>query len=158
MSMDKSQALITFLQTCPTIQGNPLFFNFGKVEDNATQVMTKSDDIALHKPYVDGSILKRFTFSIDIFKSVAYNSIVGNLSDENMTEFQEVQAVLDWINAQDKLRNYPVFDTTDFIEKMETLTVKPDLVGVDTTMTPAMAIYRITIRIDYVDKSECLWN
>lgn len=156
--MDKSQAVLNFLQTCPTIQKNPLFFNFGSIEDNATQAIIKSDDVALHRPYIDGSAYRRFTFSIDSFKSVAYNPVVSGKPDENLEGFKEVQALLDWINAQDKIHNYPVFDNEFFIEKMKTLTSKPDLVGVDTTQTPSMAIYRISIQIDYIDKSDCLWK
>lgn len=156
--MDKSQAVLAFLQTCPLISADPLFFNFGNIEDNAHQAIIRSDDIALQKPYVDGSVLKRFTFSIDNFKSVAYNPVVNNLPDENLDGFKEVQAILDWINSQDKLHNYPIFDSVYFIEKMETLTTKPDLVGVDTEVTPAIAIYRISIQIDYIDNTDRLWN
>lgn len=156
--MDKSQAVLEFLQTCPVIQANPLFFNFGNVQDNAHQTITRSDDVALHRPYVDGSVQKRFTFSIDSFKSVAYNPVVEGLSDENLEDFQDVQAILDWINDQDSLHNYPLFDSEFIIEKMETLTTKPDLVGVDTTLNPPMAIYRISILIDYIDTAHRIWK
>ena len=156
--MDKSQAILTFLQTCPTIKENPLFFNFGDIKDNANQTIFQSDDKALDRPYIDGSVLKRFTFNIDSFKAINYIPVANGLMDENLEGFQEVQNILDWINAQDKLRNYPDFDSKCFIDKMKTLTSKPDLVGVDTTQTPAMAIYRISIQIDYIDKSDCVWN
>lgn len=156
--MDKSQAVLNFLQTCPVIQQNPLFFNFGNVQDNAHQTSTRSDDVALHKPFIDGSVSRRFTFSIDSFKSVAYNPVVEGLTDENLEDFQDVQSILDWINAQDVLQNYPAFDPEFIIEKMETLTTKPELVGVDTTTTPPMAIYRISIQIDYIDNSQRMWK
>lgn len=156
--MDKSQAVLEFLQTCPVIQANPLFFNFGNVQDNAHQTITRSDDVVLHRPYVDGSVQRRFTFSIDSFKSVAYNPVVDGLTDENLEDFQDVQAILDWINDQDNVHNYPAFDSEFIIEKMETLTIKPDLVGVDTTMNPPMAVYRISIQIDYIDISQRLWK
>lgn len=156
--MDKSQAVLQFLQTCPTVQANPLFFNFGNVEDNANQAIIRSDDVALHRPYIDGSVLRRFTFSIDSFKSVAYNPVVQGLSDENLEDFQDVQAILDWINTQNDLRNYPQFDTEYIIESMETLTTKPELVGVDTTLNPPMAVYRISIQIDYIDNSNRMWK
>jgi hypothetical protein len=41
---------------------------------------------------------------------------------------------------------------------METLTTKPDIVGVDTSSNPPMAVYRISIQIDYMDNSKKLWN
>jgi hypothetical protein len=156
--MDKSQAVLQFLQTCPTVQTNPLFFNFGNVEDNAHQAIIRSDDVALHRPYIDGSVLRRFTFSIDSFKSVAYNPVVSDLSDENLEDFQDVQTILDWINTQNDLRNYPQFDSVYVIESMETLTTKPELVGVDTTLNPPMAVYRISIQIDYIDNTHRVWH
>lgn len=156
--MDKSQAMIEFLQTCPTILANPLFFNFGDIKDNAYQAMTKADDIYLQKPYIDGSVQKRYTFSVDSFKSVAYNPVVQGLTDENLSDFKEVQDVLDWINAQDDTRNYPNFGNDCLIEKMQTLTTKPEILGVDNSANPPLAVYRISIQIDYIDYSKRLWN
>ena len=156
--MDKNQSMIEFLQTCPIIKNNPLFFNFGTVEDNAHQANTKSDDVSLHRPYVDGSVAKRYTFSIDSFKTVAHNPVVQGYSDENITELEEVQKVLDWINDQDDLQIFPDFGSDCFVEKMTTLTTRPELVGVDTSSNPPMAIYRISIQIDYIDNSKKLWN
>jgi hypothetical protein len=83
---------------------------------------------------------------------------VQGFSDENLTDLDEVQKVLDWINEQDELQNYPDFGSDCPIEKMETLTTKPDIVGVDTSSNPPMAVYRISIQIDYIDNSKKLWN
>ena len=156
--IDKNQAIVTFLQSCPVIQSNSLFFNFGTVEDGATQATVRSDERALNKPFIDGSVLKRYTFILDNFRSVAYNPIVSGLSDENVDDFATVQSILDWINTQNDLGVYPVFGSDYTIEKMETLTDKPDLVGVDTSLNPPMAIYRISIQIDYIDKTKRIWN
>ena len=38
--MNKNQAMLDFLQTCPIIRDNPLFFNFGKVENNEDFIVT----------------------------------------------------------------------------------------------------------------------
>jgi hypothetical protein len=156
--MDKNQSMIEFLQTCPAIKNNPLFFNFGSIEDNAYLANTKSDDKSLHKPFIDGSVERRYTFSIDSFKSVAHNPVVQGYSDENLTELEEVQKVLDWITEQDELQNFPDFGNDCTVEKMSTLTTKPELVGVDTSSNPPIAVYRISIQIDYIDNSKKLWN
>ena len=156
--MGKNKSMLEFLQTCPTIKNEPLFFNFGNITDNALLANTKSDDISLHKPFVDGSVSRRFTFSVDNFKSVAHNPVVQGYSDENLEDFEEVQKVLDWINEQDELQNFPNFGNDCIIEKMSTLTLKPELVGVDTSSNPPMAVYRISIQIDYIDTSKKLWN
>lgn len=159
---NRTPAIIEFLQTCPAIIDNPLFFNFGNMEDNAHQIITKSDDISLQRPYIDGSILKRYTVSIDSFKSVAYNPIIAEESeqgvtfyiDENSTEFAEVLELLDWINEQNELHNYPDFGTDCIIDEMKVLTNKPEVMGVNTSLNPPMVIYRITLQIDYLDNSK----
>ena len=157
--MDKNQLMVEFLQTCPTIKDNPLFFNFGNVEDNAHQLTIISDDVAVQKPYIDGSVLKRYTCSIDSFKSVACIPILpGSNTDENIEDFAEVQGLLDWINEQNDLSNFPKFGDKTEIEEMKTLTAKPQLIGVESSLNPPMAIYRITIQIDYIDNTKRLWN
>lgn len=156
--MDKNQLLVEFLQTCPTIKDNPLFFNFGNVEDNAHQLTINSDDVALQKPYIDGSVLKRYTCSIDSFKSVACIPILEVGADENIEDFAEVQSLLDWINEQGETFNFPNFGENIAIEEMKVLSTRPVLIGVESSLNPPMAIYRITIQIDYIDNTKRLWN
>jgi hypothetical protein len=149
--------MLDFLQTCPSIRDNPLFFNFGKVENNAHQANMRSDDVSLHRPYIDGTELKRYTFQLDSFKSVAYNPVIQGLTDENLEDFNEVQSLIDWVNEQDDAHNYPAFKDC-VIDKMRSISSKPELVGVNTTMSPPMAVYRITIQIDYLDTSKQMWK
>lgn len=156
--MDKNQLMVEFLQTCPTIKDNPLFFNFGNVEDNAHQLTINSDDVALQKPYIDGSVLKRYTCSIDSFKSVACIPVLEVNTDENIEDLAEVQNLLDWINEQGENFNFPNFGESISVEEMKTLSAKPVLLGVESSLNPPMAIYRITIQIDYIDNTKRLWN
>lgn len=155
--MDKNQAMLDFLQTCPAIRYNPLFFNFGKVENNAHQANMNSDDVSMHRPYIDGTEQKRYTFHLDSFKSVAYNPVIQGLPDENLDDFNDVQNLLDWVNEQGELKNYPAFENC-IIDKMRCLSTKPVLVGVDTTLNPPTAVYRISIQIDYLDISKQVWQ
>lgn len=150
--------MIDFLLQCPSIRDNPLFFNFGNIEDDANQAITSSEDVALRRPFVDGSISKRFTFSIDSFKSVAYNPIIQGYSDENIEGFNEVQDFIDWINEQGDVGNFPNFGENYLIEKMETVSETPTLLSVETSLDPVMAIYRVTIAVDYIDFSKRIWN
>ena len=135
-----------------------MYFNFGTVVDGAHQFTSRSDDVAASRPYVDGSIQKRFTFYLDNFKSVSYNPIVATTTDENLEEFGEIQSILDWVNAQDDLQNYPDFGEHAIIDKMSTTKWTPEMIGVDTTKDSPIAVYRIAIRIDYLDTSKRLWS
>lgn len=155
--MNKNQAMLNFLQTCPAIRDNPLFFNFGKVENGAHIANVKSDDVSINRPYIDGTEAKRYTFRLDSFKSIAYNPVIEGLPDENLEDLEDVMTLLNWINEQDELKNYPAFDNC-VIDKMRSLSTRPELVGVDTTLSPPTAVYRISIQIDYLDTSKQVWN
>lgn len=158
--MDKNQAVIDYLFQCPTIANNPLFFNFAKAEDNNKQLLTVANDKVIQKPYIDGSVLKKFTFTIIDYRSVIYQALVnapGYIS-ENVEEMLDVQSIIDWIEEQDDLRNYPNFGDKCIVEKVEALTDSPNLNGVDTSTTPALAKYSVSLRVQYLDTSKVIWN
>ena len=159
-SVDKNQAVINFLMTCPQISSNPLFFNFINAKDNNKQFVTTGNERTIHRPYIDGSVLKRYTFTIIDFKSIAYNAIVNasGYPDENVEEMLEVQDIIDWIQEQSDNRNYPDFGNDCIIEEMNVLTDNPNLNGVDTSVQPMLAKYSISIQIDYLDISKQIFK
>jgi len=158
--MDKNKAVVDFLLTCDYIKDNPLFFNFGEAKSDNKQIVTIANDVRVNTPFIDGSVRKRYTFTIVDYKSVAYKAIPRRegASDENMENAFEAQQVIDWITEQAELRNYPNFGTDCTIDKMEAVTDQPNMNGVDRAMTPALAKYSISIRIDYIDYSKTLWK
>lgn len=156
--MDKNQAMVNFLQTCPTIQNNPLFFNFGQIRNNAHQISINSDDVSLNQTYVDGSVLKQYTFNLDSFKSVAVNSVIAGRVDENVDDLADVQSVLEWVQEQSDNSNYPDFGEDCIIDTMYPTTNKPQLISLQEDSTPNMAVYRITIQIEYLDISKRIWK
>lgn len=159
-SIDKNQAVIDFLLDCPAIAYNPVFFNFLKAEDENKQIITQANDTLLNERYIDGSVKKRFTFSIIDFRSVAYQPIpkIAGYASENVEELVDVQGIMDWVNEQADLEHYPDFGETCLIDSMSTTAENPNLDGVDTSVTPALAKYSMAIRIDYIDKSKSICN
>lgn len=159
-NIDKNQAVIDFLLTCPAIQDNPLFFNFLNAKDDNKQLVVTGNEKSINKAFVDGSVQKRFTFTIIDYKSVAYQAIVNSpiLVNENVQEVFETQGIIDWISEQNDSRNFPNFGDDCIIEEMHTLTDNPNLNGVDTSVSPALAKYSISIQIDYVDTSKMIWR
>lgn len=159
-NIDKNQAVIDFLLTCPAIQDNPLFFNFLNAKDDNKQLVVTGNEKSINKAFVDGSVQKRFTFTIIDYKSVAYQAIVNSpiLVNENVQEVFETQGIIDWISEQNDSRNFPNFGDDCLIEEMHTLTDNPNLNGVDTSVSPALAKYSISIQIDYVDTSKMIWR
>lgn len=158
--MDKNQAIIDFLLTCPTIQSNPLFFNFINAKDKSKQIITGAVDNSVNENYIDGSVKRRYLFSIVDFCSISYQSIpkVPGLSTENVADLKLVQDLLDWINQKGDEGTYPDFGEDCIIEEMHTTTDTPNLNGTDTSVTPALAKYSISIQIDYLDTSKMLWK
>lgn len=164
MAVDKNQAVIDFLLTCYQIRSNPLFFNFLNAKDGSKQIITQSNDKALNHNYVDGSVMKRYTFSLIDFRSVAYQAIpvVGTTlevySTENVEELFDIQGIMDWVQEQADARNFPDFGDDCIIEDMKTTTENPNLNGVDTSVSPALAKYSMSIQIDYLDTSKVIWK
>lgn len=158
-TIDKNQAVIDFLVGCPTIQDNPLFFNFSKEEDNNKSVITESNDKAVTKPYIDGSVLRRYTFTIIDYKSVAHNAIIkqAGYSNENVEDIKDLQDIIDWINLQADARIFPNFGEDCEMDKMYTTTDNPEFNGVDNVVAPQLVRYSVTIVIEYIDNSKRIY-
>lgn len=158
--MDKNKVVIEYLLTCPAIQNSPLYFNFIEAKDGATQLITVTEDTATIQTFLDGSVRQRYTLELITFKSISSNAIVktGNYPNENIEDVKEVQDLMDWINEQEKLKNYPNFGTGIMVEKIETTTDSPRLMGINTELIPPLAMYSVSIRIEYIDETKCIWN
>lgn len=159
--VDKNKAIINFLLECPAIQNSPLYFQFINAKDDNKQIVTVGNDRLLHRPFIDGSVEKQYTFTIIDFKSISYNAIPKSLSvgtNENVEEMFEVQSIIDWVDEQAELRNYPNFGDDIIIDNIRALSDNPNLNGVDTSIQPALAKYSVSIQIDYTDNSKVIWN
>lgn len=157
---NKEQAIIEFLMECPAVAQNPLFFNFINAKDNNKQIITLANDKSLNQSYLDGSVLKRYTFTIVDFKSITYNALVNvaGKTNENVEDYLDVQGIIDWIQEQEELKNYPNFGTNYKIQEIKALTDNPNLNGVDTNTKPSLAKYSISVQVDYLDNSKVIWN
>lgn len=158
--MDKNQSVIDFLMTCPYVAENPVYFNFTEAQDNSKSIITVANDRAINTAYIDGSIQKRYTFTIIDFKSIIDQAlpVVAGYVSENVADVFDVQSLIDWIEEQNDNKNYPNFGDKCFIEEMSTTSETPNLNGIDSQETPNLAKYSITIVIDYIDKSKCIWS
>lgn len=158
-SIDKNQAVVDFLMTYEDIQTIPLFFNFINAKDNNIQFLTSSNDKDLNKQFIDGSVLRRYEFSLLITKSITDMAMVnGVLTNENVEDIADIQKVMDWINEQNDLQNFPNFGDKCVVEEMHTLSDNPSLDGINTEVSPALAMYSMAIRIDYIDYNKVIWS
>lgn len=158
--IDKNQAVIDFLLQCPDIANSELYFNFINAQDDNKQIITESNEKFSNRTYIDGSVLKQYTFILIDFKSITDSALVliQNYQNENVVDVSDVQALINWINNQNKLRNFPDFGEDCEIQSIETTSENPNFEGVNTEVTPILAMYSISIRIEYIDNSEKLWR
>lgn len=158
--VDKNQAVIDYMLQCPQINENALYFNFGEAKDNNKQIITQGNDKAMNKPYIDGSVLKRYTFTLFDFRSIAALAVPKGFAytSENVEEILDVQSIIDWIAEQEELRNYPNFGEDCIVEGIKAITDNPNLNGIDTSVSPALARYSISIQIQYLDTTNQVWK
>ena len=161
MDNDKNIAMVKFLLQCPTIQQNPLFFNFADEEDGNNHFISERD--TKKTVYIDGSTLKQYTFTIASYSSVSHNAVVDDIEndiilDENIENMAKVQEILDWINTQADNLYFPDFGPDCEIESMETLTTDPDIDGIDTSVNPPIARYSVGVKLIYLDNTKKVWN
>lgn len=153
--------MLEYLLTCPSISEHSLFFNYAEGEDNTNHFITEATDVRTHQPFIDGSVMKRYSFDIITYKSLGYTEVdtTDVTTDENLDELSEVQTIIDWVTEQGELKNFPDFGEKIEIDEMKCLTDKPVLMGTFTdTMGTPMARYSITIQIDYLDKTKMIWS
>lgn len=163
--MDKNKAVINFLLSCDYVRNSPLFYTLGQVEADNKQVVTLANDVSVNTPYIDGSVKKRYTFTLIDYQTVTPNAVITREVDntnvpvsENLDNAFKVQQVADWVTEQSDLRRYPDFGSDCVIDDMVVVTDQPNLNGVDRAVTPVLAKYSISIRIDYIDYSKAIWK
>lgn len=160
MGVDKNQAVIDYIIRCPTIQNSPLYFNFINAEDDTNQFVTQTQERYASKRYIDGSVLKIYSFTIILYKSTADIAVVKmeGYPNENISDMSDIQALIDWIKEQNELHNYPDFGNDCIIDEIYTTTENPSFDGINDQVSPPLAIYSITIEIQYLDISKKLWR
>lgn len=162
MATDKNTAILNFLMGYPDMQTSPLFVNFMNAKDNDVQFLTDSNDVALNRKFIDGSIMKQYTFAIIITKSITDMALAKDTTDgllsENIDDLADIQAFMDWVNEQGDKQNYPNFGDDCVIEEMHTIAENPSIDGINTEVSPALALYSMEIRIDYIDYSKVIWS
>lgn len=151
--MNKNEAVLRFLMSCPFIQESPLFFNFAEEEDGNNHFVVERDEKL--KDYIDGSALKEYTFTIFSYRTASHNRLIDDiLTNENVDELAEIQTILDWIKAVSDDRDYvdyPNFGPEYYIESIIPTTDSPDLNGVDNSVDPPLARYGISVKVQYMD-------
>lgn len=157
--VDKNKAILDFITTYTGITTSPIFVNFINAKNDDIQFLTSSNDKSLNRKFIDGSVMKQYTFSLVITKSITDMAIAKDLlENENIDDMADIQAFMDWVNEQGENQNYPNFGEDCVIEEMHTAAENPSLDGINTEVSPALALYSMEIRINYIDYSKVIWS
>ena len=160
MAINKNQAVIDYLITCPTILNSPLYFNFINAKNDTNQLLTVSNDQYTNVSYIDGSVKRIYTFTILTFKSAADIAVVkaSGYPNENLSDMHDIQVLIDWIKEQEELHNYPDFGEDCIVESITPTTDEPNFDGIDEQVSPPLAVYSTSIQIEYLDISKKIWR
>ena len=144
--MTKHDAMKAFfepviIQLC----GDVLGFNHSQEESDAVAFITNYSD-KIRKRYIRAAE-KEYGFTIIITKP--YSS---NADDLNLEAMNFAQEFMDWLEEQNKKKNYPEFPENCRIKKMENLQNMPNLAGIN--YEEGLARYMIQCRLIYFEKEE----
>lgn len=140
---DKNKIMLDWLLTCPNV--SRLYALFGDVKDGAQHLYRQSDGTLIQRKYIDGT---RFEQAYSDWQLLCFNTVAFNwqpaTGSENLNEYENAQAICDWIETQRKAHNYPPFK--EEVEDIEALPKNPQTAGVDST---GIAKYMIGIRVTF---------
>ena len=127
---------------------NWIYFN-ATPDINGTVAMNSVAGDRVIKRFVDGSKQKEVLFAIDMI------SLYDNTgtSDINMKNLDEVDNFIEWLELQDKEKNYPTFNDYTIIDKLEVLNSTPTILVNTQDM---LSKYQFQVRISYKDIKEAM--
>lgn len=138
--MNKSELVFEFIKQYPPL-GNKLQFNALLNKANTYSVYSISSDEVI-KEYTGGLKKKQFTFGISGIKKFDKD----NLSDLNLDSFYDFELFKEWVQDQNKAKNFPQIGDVLNMKATEI-----DYVGNDGVN---LAKYAFTVSIQYLEQEE----
>lgn len=120
-----------------------LNFNFSPESEDTIGFVTNYSGRQIKK-YFGGSE-KEYGFSIIVVKAYSAND-----DDLNLEAMNFAQGFMDWLQQQDKNKNYPDFGENCKIKGMENLQNMPNLAGIN--YEEGLARYMLQCRVVYYEK------
>lgn len=151
MNASLNQSVLDFLLQSDAI--STLYFQYANIADGLVRISTTANEINSRREFIDGSRPRELDFTFTWYKSLSVLPVLTQqgVSNENVADLDDVQAIIDWIDEQNDAQNFPDLGEKRLVERMFCLSDVPRLAGVDTSYSPALARYTFTIRVEYVD-------
>lgn len=138
--MNKNQAVYNWLKTYNKFKN--LLFNFSYGTNKNTTMLPQPNDYIDYED-ITGSKVRYYTFSISHFKH--YTNLP---TTENIDNMEEVQEFLNWVDEQNRNKNFPKFPENCTIEYIKNLT---DIPNVSKSNNNLVRFYS-QIQIKYIEK------
>lgn len=136
--MNKNLAMLDYLRQYPGLQSY-LYFNSMVDQIGNTAIQTVYGE-TWEVRYLRGHGIKQFDFAI-----VYIAPADTGTSDTNADETQTVQNFMDWIDRQNKEKNFPVFEGCKILS-VENLQNMPNFAGIDSTEGVAKYMFQCRVR------------
>ena len=136
---NKHQAMWEYLTTYPGLQSYLKFNTVDSIPDE-TSISTVFGE-EWETKYTRGHGIKRYDFAIIAMK--LHDTGTSNL---NIEEMFNVEKFMDWIELQNKNKNFPYFGENLKILSIENLQNMPNLAGVDTDGSVAKYMFQCRVR------------
>ena len=135
---NKNTAMLAYLRQYPGLQSF-LYFNSMVDQIGNTAVQTVYGE-TWEKKFVRGHGIKQWDFAV-----VKIAQADTGTSDINADETQAVQDFMDWIDAQNKSQNFPVFDGCKILS-IQNLQNMPNFAGIDNNEGAAKYMFQCRVR------------
>lgn len=135
---DKNKEILEFLEQCPAVKSF-LFFNSSAERPGRISVQTVYSE-AWEERHLRGHGIRQYDFAV-----VQMLPQDEGTSDNNATQAHVVQSFMDWIDEQNKKRNFPKFEGCNVLS-IENLQNMPNLAGVNEAGTVARYMFQVRVR------------
>lgn len=143
--MTKHDAMKAYFEPVVTKLANTVFnYNFSPDSPDAIGFLTNYSDKVL-KRYIRVGADKAYSFSVLVTKEYS-----TNCDDLNLEAMNFVQALMDWVDEQNRNKVFPDFGEKCTIKKIENLQNMPNLAEVDPE--EGVARYMFQCRVVYFEK------
>lgn len=138
----RHEAMWNWLYACPDLSA--LFFAFSNNETGNTVLVPMAKE-KIAKSYLNGDSIRHYDFTLVQYTKA--NQDTPN-NTENVHIMVDVESIMDWVETQNKERNFPDFPAGCTVQKVETLQSMPTIAGQD----EIGAKYMFACRVIYLKK------
>ncbi len=147
--MDLNKVIEGWLLTCPKIKDSDFFYKILSSQDNKKGFIM-SDDRVLSTD-ITGETTSLYSFSI-VSCDIPTDIFGSSNNNENIKNIEQAREISEWINEQERIRNYPNTKNLQIKEIVSPIDIMINNIGNSQYINNSMIKYMIQIKIKYAYK------